>query len=220
MVADKLEAVRTRIAAAAERVGREPASITLVAVTKARTVPEILTAYEAGHRDFGENRAQELVDKAPMLPDDIRWHFIGHLQRNKVNAVRPVVALLHSVDSARLARSWVSRPASPVLLQVNIGDEPQKNGVPAGDAAAILDEVRRCGADVHGLMAIPPLGVEPENARPYFRALNELARTLRTGPDSLQHLSMGMTDDYEVAVEEGATIVRVGRAIFGPRPGG
>ncbi len=221
MVAAALTSVLERIATSARRSGRDPDGVTLVAVTKARTIEEILEAYRAGQRDFGENRAQELVAKAPHLPDDIRWHFIGHLQRNKVPAVRPRVALLHSLDSIRLARSWgAAAPAPPVLIEVNIGEEPQKHGAAPEATAELLAAAVAAGLDVAGLMAIPPVTDDPEAARPYFRALAALSDGLRSPHLPLPHLSMGMTDDFEIAVEEGATIVRVGRAIFGPRPAG
>ena len=220
MAAEALARVLERIAAAAARAGRSPDEVTLVAVTKARTVPEIMDVYETGHRDFGENRAQELADKVPHLPADIRWHFIGHLQRNKVNTVRPLVVRLHAMDRARLARTWASEPdAPPVLLEVNVGREPQKHGVLPEEARRLLHTAVDEGLQVDGLMAIPPVADRPEDARPHFRALADLAAELRSPPVPLPHLSMGMTDDFEVAVEEGATIVRVGRAIFGPRPG-
>ena len=220
MAIRELTEVLDRIRAAAERSGRSADEVTLIAVTKARTVPEILAAYDAGHRDFGENRAGELAEKAPHLPGDIRWHFIGHLQRNKVTRVRPLVSMLHSLDRAKLARTWGHLDdAPPALLEINIGREPQKHGVLPEDARGLLDSSLEAGVDVRGVMAIPPMTEDAAVTRGHFRALAELAESLSTSGVDLPELSMGMTDDYEIAVEEGATMVRVGRAIFGPRPG-
>lgn len=207
------------MAAAAARAGRHPEAVTLVAIGKSHP-PELLTeAYAAGHRVFGENRAQELAAKAAALPPDIEWHFVGPLQRNKVRLVRPLVALLQSMDREALAAAWAGGPdPPPVLVEVNMGGEPQKAGVAPDDAPALLDRLAELGVSVRGLMAIPPAVTEPESSRPHFRELAALARELRRTWPELVELSMGMTDDYEVAIEEGATIVRVGRAIFGPRP--
>ncbi len=219
MVAARLRELRDRIAAAAARAGRDPGDVTLVAVGKAHPPELLAAAYEAGHRVFGENRAQELAAKAAALPADVEWHFIGPLQRNKVRLVRPVVALLESMDRPALAEAWAKGGgAPPVLVEVNVAGETQKAGVAPAGAGGLVDRLSELGVEVRGLMAIPPLAPDPEASRPHFRALAELAARLRTGRPGLVELSMGMTDDYEVAVEEGATIVRVGRAIFGPRP--
>lgn len=219
MVAGRLEAVRQRIAAAAARAGRSPASVRLVVVSKARTVDEIFEAYAAGHRDFGENRAEELTMKAPQLPSDIRWHFVGTLQSRKTSAVRPHTHLLHSMDRMSLARRWALAPGAtpPCLLQVNIGREPQKHGVDPEAVMATLDEMSDAGVVPVGLMAIPPAPDAAEDSRGHFAALAALAEAARRSHPAIAELSMGMTDDFEVAVEEGATLVRVGRAIFGPR---
>ncbi len=219
MVAERLSLVRARIGEAAERAGRAVEDVTLIAVTKTRTVDEILSAYEAGQRDFGENRAWELAEKAPQLPTDIRWHFVGGLQSRKAKTVRPLTHLLHSMDRRSLARRWAGDEAPPCLLQVNIGEEPQKHGVAPADVAGALDEIEGEGIRIVGLMAIPPAPEVPEDSRPYFAGMARLAAEHRRSRPHLEALSMGMTDDFEVAVEEGATMVRVGRAIFGPRSG-
>ncbi len=220
MVAARLSAVGARIAAAAARVGRAPEEVTLVAVGKAHPLDTLRAAYDAGHRTFGENRAQELVEKAAAMPDDVVWHFVGPLQSNKARLVRPIATLLHSMDRASLAAAWLKGPgtAPPVLVEVNLGEEPQKAGVPPAAAAELVAAVVGKGIEVRGLMAIPPITPDPEGARPYFRRLAALRSRLSARWPQITELSMGMTDDFEVAVEEGATIVRVGRAIFGPRP--
>jgi hypothetical protein len=207
------------MADAAGRVGREPSSITLVAVSKSKSVPDIESVYELGHRDFGENRAQEMSEKAVRLPSDIRWHFVGALQSNKARQVRPITHLLHSMDRESLAAAWAkgSGLPPPVLLEVNTGREAQKAGVMAEDAPAMLDRLQAIGLEVRGLMAIPPVVDEAERQRPHFAALRDLRDRLARSHPQIVELSMGMTDDFEVAVEEGATLIRVGRAIFGPR---
>lgn len=221
MVARRLREVRERIGTAAERSGRAASEVTLVAIGKTHP-PEVLReAYEAGQRIFGENRAQELVEKAPALPDDVDWHFVGHLQRNKIRLVRPVVKLLHSMDRRDLAATWLKGPgtAPPVLIEVNVGAEPQKSGVLLDDVEAMVEHCVGLGVDVRGLMCVPPVCDDPEQVRPYFRALAGSRDHLRDRWESITELSMGMSDDYEVAIEEGSTMVRLGRAIFGPRHG-
>lgn len=218
MVAERLKAVRARIEGAAASGGRDPSDVTLVAVSKGQPLELIEAAYEAGHRDFGENRAADLAEKAGALPVDIRWHMVGHLQHNKVKLARPVVALLHSLDSPRTATAWAKGGhAPPVLIEVNVAGEPQKNGVPPTAAGELIDKATEAGLVVRGLMTLPPLTADPENARPWFVALAQLRAELARNRPELVDLSMGMTDDFEVAIAEGATIVRVGRAIFGPR---
>ncbi len=213
------QSVLDRVADAAGRVGREPSSITLVAVSKSKSVPDIESVYELGHRDFGENRAQEMSEKAVRLPSDIRWHFVGALQSNKARQVRPITHLLHSMDRESLASAWAKGSGfpPPVLLEVNIGREAQKAGVMAEDAPAMLDRLQALGLEVRGLMAIPPVVDDAERQRPHFAALRDLRDQLARSHPQIVELSMGMTDDFEVAVEEGATLIRVGRAIFGPR---
>jgi PLP dependent protein len=213
------EDVVTRMTAATERVGRDPSSITLVAVSKAKSVPDIEAIYGLGHRDFGENRAQEMAEKAARLPDDIRWHFVGGLQTNKARLIRPITHLLHSMDRPSLAGAWAkgSGLPPPVLLQVNTGHELQKSGVAPDDARSTLSEVLSLGLDVRGLMAIPPLSEDPEAQRPHFAMLRKLRSELAAEHPGIIELSMGMTDDFEIAIEEGSSIIRVGRAIFGER---
>jgi pyridoxal phosphate enzyme (YggS family) len=185
-------------------------------VSKGRDVSTIRRLYDLGHRDFGENRAQELREKVPELPGDIRWHFIGPLQTNKVRIVRPAVHALHSLDRMSLATAWMKGAGSPpaAYLQVNIGAEPQKSGVAVAEVDETLDRLERLSVPVVGLMTIPPLVDEPEESRRHFVALRDLRdRVVAAHPD-VAGLSMGMTNDFDIAVAEGATAIRVGRAIF------
>ena len=209
--------VSEQVAEASARAGRPPEEVTLIVITKNREVSTIRELYEQGIRDFGENRAQELAAKVGKLPSDIRWHFVGPLQTNKVKLVRPTVHLLHSLDRVKLARFWSRNSPSPVtaLAQVNIGNEPQKQGVPPDRVEELVEAFVEQGVELRGLMAMAPRLEAPELARPYFRRLRKLSEGLRERYPFLTELSMGMTEDYQVAVEEGATMVRVGRAIFG-----
>jgi pyridoxal phosphate enzyme (YggS family) len=213
-IAANVAAVRDRIESAARRAGRDPTEITLVAAVKTVPADAVARALRAGVTDLGENRAQELLAKAPELADvdpTPRWHFIGALQRNKVRALAPWVSLWHSVDRPELVDELARRaPGAAVLVEVNLGDEPAKAGCTREAAGALVDAARAQGLTVEGLMTVPPAGDDP---RRWFAELAALGARLE-----LRHLSMGMTDDYEVAVEEGATMVRVGRALFGPRP--
>ena len=213
------ELVLQRLSDAAMRSGRQPGDITLVAVSKEKTAEEIMRIYEDGHRDFGENRAQELATKASLLPDDIRWHFVGSLQSNKARVVRPFTHLLHSMDRRSLAPAWVKDAgiAPPVLLQVNVGDEGHKSGAEVEETGSLIQWMTGLGLDVKGLMAIPPIPDQPEASRRFFVMLRELRDRVAVRSPSVVELSMGMTDDFVVAIEEGASIIRVGRAIFGPR---
>lgn len=215
-LADHYATVVDRLGTAAAGVGRSPDEVTLVAVSKGRDVSSIRRVYDLGHRDFGENRAQELREKVPELPDDIRWHFIGPLQSNKVRIVRPAVHALHSLDRMSLATAWMKGAGSPPVtyLQVNIGAEEQKSGVAVAEVPDVLDRLARLAVPVVGLMAIPPLTDDPEGARRYFVALRELRDRVITRHTGVSGLSMGMTNDFDIAVEEGATVIRVGRAIF------
>ncbi|HEX9762857.1 MAG TPA: YggS family pyridoxal phosphate-dependent enzyme [Acidimicrobiia bacterium] len=207
------------IAGAAERVGRRREEVTLVAVSKSQSPAAVLAVYQEGHRDFGENRAGEMADKAAVLPTDIRWHFVGALQTNKTRLVRPITTLLHSLDRRSLALAWLKGAGMPppVLVQINLGDESQKAGVPENRALAMVEMAHVLGLEVRGVMAIPPIPDNPESSRPYFRRLQEIGSEVRHRFPTADQLSMGMTDDFEVAIEEGASIIRVGRAIFGPR---
>lgn len=213
-IPERIGEVHERIAAAARRAGRDAAGVTLLGASKTVDVDRLRVAIDAGLVDLGENRAQELLAKAPALAATghvPRWHFVGTLQRNKVAGLAPYVGLWHSVDGAALGEVIARRaPGARVLVEVNVGAEEQKTGVAPGDAGALVDRLRELGLEVEGLMTVPP---RDARARPVFAALRELADEL-----GLAQLSMGMSDDYEIAVEEGATIVRVGRAIFGPRP--
>lgn len=215
-LADRYAAVSQRVRAAALEAGRSPDEIVLVAVSKGRDIPSIQRLYDLGHRDFGENRAQELREKVPELPDDIRWHFIGPLQSNKVRIVRPAVHALHSLDRMSLATAWMKGAGSPPVayLQVNIGSEEQKSGVAVDEVTETMDRLARMSVPVVGLMAIPPLADDPEGARPYFVALRDLRDRVVVAHPAVTGLSMGMTNDYAIAVAEGATVIRVGRAIF------
>jgi PLP dependent protein len=213
-----LASVRARIADACGRADRAPSDVTLIAVAKTFSADRVLQAIEAGATDIGENRAQELKEKAAVIGDKTRWHFIGPLQTNKVRQVVGVASLIHSVDRIGLAEAIARRARSigvtqQVLLEVNLAGEATKAGVEPPGLAQLATEVGELeGIEVVGLMAIPPLTGSPEEVRPYFRELASLRNDL-----GLEHLSMGMTGDFEIAVEEGSTLVRVGRAIFGPR---
>lgn len=226
-LANNLRRVEERIADAAARVGRDPADVTLVTVTKTRSLDEVRAVIEAGAMDLGENYAQELEAKAEALADaKVRWHAIGHVQTNKVRKLVGLVHLVHSVDSLRLAKEIDLRAGAagrglPVLLQVNVSGEESKFGLAPEEVLPLAREVAGMGAArLAGLMTMPPYSADPEDSRPHFVALRELRdRLVSAGvpADRLHHLSMGMTGDFEVAVEEGATLVRVGTAIFGPR---
>jgi pyridoxal phosphate enzyme (YggS family) len=222
-IAEAVVHVRGRIAAAAERAGRRTDEITLVAVTKGVALSRIREAVAAGVTDVGESRVQEAAPKVAAFREAVRWHLVGHLQRNKAGLAAGLFHVIHSLDSVRLAET-LSRHAPQrvdVLVQVNVAHEPQKHGVsPEGLADVLRGVAPLPRVRVVGLMTMPPLTPDPEHARPVFRRLrtlrDEVAKVLGT---ALPHLSMGMSDDFEVAVEEGATLVRVGRAIFGPRDG-
>lgn len=213
------ENVLARVEEAARRSGREPDELTLVAVSKTFSPERIMEIYEQGHRDFGENRAQEMVAKAARLPEDIRWHFVGSLQSNKARDVRPKTHLLHSMDRRSLANAWLKGQGHPppVLVQVNVGEESQKSGVSPEELPETIEWMTGMGLDIRGLMAIPPIPERAEDSRPYFEMLRRLRDEVRSRAPEVNELSMGMTDDFDVAIEEGASIIRVGRAIFGPR---
>ena len=218
--------IRERIAAACLRAGRHPEDVKLVAVSKTVSPELIWQAFDAGLRDFGENRIQEAEAKRPALADlDATWHLVGHLQTNKAKPARELFHWIHSVDSLRLAERLdkVAPPSGrlPILLEVNLAEEPSKFGVREEEVVELAEHVGRLPSlELRGLIVIPPFFEDPNEARPFFRRLNELAATiaLRNLPGvSMQELSMGMSHDFEVAIEEGATIVRIGTAIFGPR---
>lgn len=220
-IAENLAAVSHRIHRAAERAGRSPEEVTLIAVAKTFPVETVREALRAGVRHVGENRVQEAVPKAAALAGDpLRpvWHMVGHLQTNKAKTAVQTFDIIHSVDSLRLARA-ISRHADrpvPVLLEVNVAGEATKFGVAPEEAGRLAREIERLpGLELRGLMTVAPPAADPEEVRPVFRRLRELRDAL-----GLRELSMGMTDDFEVAIEEGATMVRIGRAIFGERPPG
>jgi PLP dependent protein len=226
-VADNLSAVQERIAKAAARVGRDPEGIRLVAVTKTMPVERIREAIEAGQGVFGENRVQEAAAKVQSVGREVHWHLIGHLQRNKVKFVCDLFDLIESVDSLALARDIDAHAARrgivmPMLIQVNIGDETTKSGVAAAEAMPLVQQVAALShVEIRGLMCVPPAVELAEHARAYFIELRTLAERIaadRIPSVSMAELSMGMSHDFEVAIEEGATMVRVGSAIFGPRP--
>lgn len=221
-VAANVARVRERIAAAARRGGRRPEDVTLVAVTKGVDAPQILEAVAAGVQDLGENRVQEAASKAAAVSAGARWHLVGHLQRNKVRQAVALFTVIHSLDGARLAADVSRRAAAPVdvLLQVNVAGEAQKFGVSPQQAPAVLRAIAGLPAlHVVGLMTIAPLSGDPEETRPIFgrlRGLRDDLEALGIAGVTLPHLSMGMSGDFEIAVEEGATLVRIGRAIFSP----
>ncbi|AVX20985.1 hypothetical protein SAMN02745885_00492 [Carboxydocella sporoproducens DSM 16521] len=217
-IAVNLARVREEIRTAALRAGRRPEEITLVAVSKTVPPEGIQAALAAGVTDLGENRVQELLAKQPELPPGLRWHLIGTLQTNKVKYIIDRIHLLHSLDRWELARE-ISKRASArglvlkALIQVNVSGEETKHGLAPGDVPVFYREVQELpGLQIEGLMTMAPFVADAEQARPYFRQLRELAREL-----GLKHLSMGMSNDYQVAIEEGATLVRIGSDIFGAR---
>ncbi len=241
-IAERIEAIHTRIANAAQRAGRDPAAVTLVAVTKTQPPERIAEAIAAGVRHLGENRVQEASSKIPALAgttEHLTWHLIGHLQRNKAKPAAQLFDVVHSLDSLRLAEALdravaleaAAQPRRlPVLLQVNVSGEASKEGFNLAGGLAnqeqfalLLQDIAHIVAlphlQIEGLMTIAPIADYPEATRPVFRALRLLRDELacRFPSAEWQQLSMGMTDDFEVAIEEGATLVRVGRAIFGER---
>ena len=226
MLAENLRQVEEQIQAACDRAGRKREEVTLIAVSKTKPVSMLTEIYESGVRDFGENKVQELCDKKEELPTDIRWHMIGHLQRNKVKHIIKDVALIHSVDTYRLAEEInvhakkVQR-TMPILIEVNIAGESSIFGILEDEALQLVKEIAPLdNLRIKGLMAIAPYVEDPEENRPYFKKLKNLSVDIaRENIDnvSMDVLSMGMTGDYVTAIEEGATIVRVGTGIFGKR---
>lgn len=219
-IAANVTAVRTRIAAAAKRGGRDPSSVKLIAVSKTHSVSAIRAAHDAGLRDFGENRVQEAAAKIIAFRAAglrARWHLLGHLQRNKARVATDLFDILHGIDSEGIARNLDIRAAAPirVLLEVNVAGEASKFGVTMEAAPEIAQRIRRLSnIELVGLMTVAPRVDHANEVRPVFRSLRKLG--VRLG---LPELSMGMSDDFEVAIQEGATMVRVGRAVFGAREG-
>ena len=213
-IAENLEAIRARVDAACLSAGRAPSEVRLLAVSKTKPLAQLREAYEAGQRLFGENYAQELRDKAREL-EGVEWHFIGHLQRNKVKYVAGVATLVHAVDSLRLGEALASRsPGQGVLVEVNVGEEASKSGVLPGQVLELCQRLSALDLRVAGLMTIPPAEGDPA---PHFATMAELASEGRRQGLDLRELSMGMSSDFEVAIAHGATLVRVGTAIFGAR---
>ncbi len=223
-VAANIERVREKIAAAAQCAGRNPDEITLVAVTKTIEPERVEQALAAGLSVFGESRVQEAKAKIPQVSGRARWQLVGHLQTNKARDAAALFELIHSVDSVKLASEldkWAERAGKtqPILLEVNVSGEASKFGLKPDTLPAALEQINTLTRlEVHGLMTIAPFAEEPEKARPHFRRLRQLRDALELKHGLvLPHLSMGMTNDFEVAIEEGATMVRIGTAIFGER---
>lgn len=226
LISENIQSVEERIRAACARAGRSRDEVTLVCVTKTMPVEDLRQAYDAGQRSFGENRVQEINDKFPQLPSDIQWHMIGHLQRNKVKYLMDKAVMIHSVDSAALAQT-ISKEAvkagriMDILLEVNAAEEESKFGLTCADVLPLIREIAPLpGIHICGLMTVAPFTDDPETNRVFFRKLRDLSVDIgRESIDnvSMHILSMGMTGDFEVAIEEGATHIRVGTAIFGKR---
>lgn len=226
MLSDNLHEVQENIRKACERSGRNPEDVTLIAVSKTKPVSDIEQIYAAGIREFGENKVQEMNDKQKVLPGDINWHMIGHLQRNKVKYIVDNVAMIHSVDSVRLAEE-ISKEAVKknvavdILVEVNVAKEESKFGLYTEDVGQFVEQISELpGINIKGLMTSAPFVDNPEDNRQYFKKLKDLSVDINAKNIDNVHmdfLSMGMTNDYVVAVEEGATHVRVGTAIFGHR---
>lgn len=221
---DRLDAVRVRIAAACGRAGRDPATVRMVVVAKTHGPERVRVAAECGVTVFGENKVQEAKAKIPLCPGNLSWHMVGHLQRNKVKDAVPLFDMIHSVDSVRLLETIdrMSEEAGkimPVLVEVNVSGESSKFGLAPEGVPEVLETSNKLAhVNVVGLMTMPPFTEDPAKARPHFRQLRELRDRWRaqTGMN-LDELSMGMTNDFEIAIEEGATWIRIGTALFGER---
>lgn len=218
--------VQENIVKACEKAGRNPAEVTLIAVSKTKPVEMLKEAYDAGARFFGENKVQEIQEKYDKLPNDIQWHMIGHLQRNKIKYIVNKVAMIHSVDSLRLAEAIEAEASKhqvkvPILIEVNVAEEDSKFGLKTNEVLPLLEQISEFShIEVKGLMTIAPYVENPEENREIFRQLKKLSVDIAAkniNNISMSVLSMGMTGDYEVAVQEGATMVRVGTGIFGER---
>ena len=226
MLRENFRQVEENIRRACGRAGRDPRDVTLIAVSKTKPVELLREAYDLGTRVFGENKVQEIVEKYEALPKDLHWHMIGHLQRNKVKYIIDKVDLIHSVDSVRLAETIEKEAAkhdltANILLEVNVAEEESKFGLKVDEVEQVVDEIAKFShIKVCGLMTIAPFVENPEENRPYFRRLRNLSVDIggkNVDNVTMSILSMGMTNDYEVAVEEGATMVRVGTGLFGAR---
>lgn len=226
MIEENLKQVHDNIEKACRKVGRDPGEVTLIAVSKTKPVEMLREAYDAGERVFGENKVQEIMDKYDLLPEDIQWHMIGHLQRNKVKYIVDKVSMIHSVDSVRLAQTIEQEAAKknvcvPILIEVNVAEEDSKFGLKIEEVIPLLEEICTYPhIQVKGLMTIAPFVEDPEENREVFQKLRKLSVDIaekNINNITMSVLSMGMTGDYEVAVQEGATMVRVGTGIFGAR---
>jgi PLP dependent protein len=223
-LADNLGVLQERIHAACARAGRDPDSVTLLAVTKSHSPEAVAAAAQLGLNLFGENKVQEARAKIPLCPGKLHWHFIGHLQSNKCREAVELFEMIQSVDSLPLAQEIAKRAEQaaktmPILLEVNAAGEASKFGYAPEKLLVELEAINALGKiEIHGLMAVPPWSSDPEKSRPHFRRLREMKERceLILGA-SLPHLSMGMSGDFEVAIEEGATMIRIGTALFGPR---
>ncbi len=226
MLKENYNEVEEKIAAACRRAGRPREDVTLIAVSKTKPVEMIQEIYDLGQREFGENKVQELTAKYEVLPEDIHWHLIGHLQTNKVKYIVDKACLIHSVDSLKLAET-ISKEAGkknvtvPILIEVNVAEEETKFGITTEETIALTEQIAALpNLTVKGLMTIAPYVADPEENRPVFRKLRQLSVDIdakKFNNVTMGVLSMGMTNDYEVAIEEGATLVRVGTGIFGER---
>jgi pyridoxal phosphate enzyme (YggS family) len=243
-LAERLEQVRERMAAACATAKREPSEVTLVAVTKYAAPEQVREIVQLGVADLGESRVQQLAQRAPQIneffarrqqhgdegvPPKLRWHMIGHLQRNKVKQVLPLVSLIHSIDSLRLAEELDAQAAKlgrklPVLLQINASEEPSKHGVAVGASVHLAEQIASMdNLALAGVMTMGPLGAPPEKNRAVFVRVREIFEEMKwqkIGGTGLRHLSMGMSDDFEDAILEGSTMIRVGSALFGGKPEG
>lgn len=226
MLKENLKNAEENIETACKRAGRSRDEVTLIAVSKTKPLEMLREIYDAGTRHFGENKVQELCDKMEQMPSDIQWHMIGHLQRNKVKYIVGKVALIHSVDTYRLAEEINIQAKKrnitvPILVEVNIAGEESKFGISAEDAILLVEDISKLeNVQIKGLMTIAPYVADPEENRLYFRRIKQLSVDITNkniDNVSMEILSMGMTGDYEVAIEEGATMVRVGTGIFGER---
>ncbi len=226
MLASNLQEVERKIIEACKKAGRAREDITLIAVSKTKPVPMLREIYDLGVRDFGENKVQELTDKEPQLPADLRWHMIGHLQRNKVKQVIDKAVLIHSVDSVRLAKTIEAEAAKKdiivqILLEVNVAEEDSKFGLKLDEVLSAVEKIATMPhVRIKGLMTIAPFVENPEENRTVFAQLQKLSVDIaekNIDNVSVDILSMGMTNDYQVAIEEGATMIRVGTGIFGER---
>lgn len=216
---ENLIRLENRISQACDHVGRKREEVTLIAVSKTHPFEIIQAAYDLGIRNFGENRVQELLKKRDQLPPDIHWHLIGHLQSNKAKYIADFIHTVHSIDSLETAKELSKRAARhpkriDVLLEINVAGEASKEGIPTSEAADLLRLIFEEAPSLHvsGLMTIAPYEDDPERVRPYFHELRKLRDQL-----GLKDLSMGMTNDFEIAIEEGATMIRIGSALFGER---